>query len=77
MSQEHDEMSEQSNRLVGSWISGLFDSEAGGLGDDLMSSCIPQEFYLLVATVFKNVMAGYESKHLSEENLKSGIECKS
>lgn len=70
------EVSEQEKGHINGWIQGLFDSEAGGLGDDLMSSCPPNEFYLLIATIFKNIVVAYTHGYLSEESLKSGIECK-
>lgn len=71
------ELSEQENGHVDGWIHGLFDSETGGLGDDLMSSCPPQDFYLLVATIFQNMVVGYTHGYLNDESLRSGIECES
>ena len=69
------ELSEQEKGHINGWIQGLFDSEAGGLGDDLMSSCPPNEFYLLIATIFKNIVVAYTHGYLNEDSLKSGIEC--
>ena len=77
ISREPGELTDQVNGYINSWIHGLFDSEAGGLGDDLMSSCLPQEFYLLVASLFQSVIVAYNSGYLSEESLKSGVECES
>lgn len=57
------------------WLHGLFDTDSGGLGDDLMSSCPPQEFYLLVASIFKNTVVAYTYGYITDEQLKSGIEC--
>ncbi|KYK56835.1 Mediator of RNA polymerase II transcription subunit 5 [Drechmeria coniospora] len=74
ISRQADELTEQEKAHIGGWVHGLFDSEAGGLGDDLMSSCPPQEFYLLVASVFQNIVVAYAHGHLSDESLKSGIE---
>ncbi|CZT52893.1 related to Mediator of RNA polymerase II transcription subunit 5 [Rhynchosporium secalis] len=56
------------------WIKGLFDNESGGLGDELMSSCPPQDFYLLVPTLFHEIVLGISTKNLSEEALKGGLE---
>lgn len=77
LSRRLDELTKQENGHVSGWIHGLFDSETGGLGDDLMSSCPPQEFYLLVATIFQNIVVGYTHGYLNDESLKSGIECES
>jgi mediator of RNA polymerase II transcription subunit 5 len=67
----------QENTNLEGWIQGLYNSEAGGLGDELMSSCPPQNFYLLIATLFSQTVIGYSAGHLNDENLKSGVECRS
>lgn len=69
-----DELSEQERGHLGGWIQGLFDNEAGGLGDELMSSCPPQEFYLLVPTLFHNMVLALSVGYLQEESLKTGME---
>ncbi|KAH7318725.1 mediator complex, subunit Med5 [Stachybotrys elegans] len=69
-----EELSEQENTHMNGWIHGLFDSDAGGLGDDLMSSCPPQDFYLIVSTLFQSTVVAYGNGFLGDENLKSGIE---
>lgn len=66
----------EKNHLDG-WIRGLFDGEGGGLGDELMSSCPPQDFYLLVPTLFLQIVIARSTNYLSEESLKGGLECKS
>ncbi|KAF3811437.1 Mediator of RNA polymerase II transcription subunit 5 [Colletotrichum gloeosporioides] len=73
-SQVFDELSEQQKGHLDGWIHGLFDSEAGGLGDELMSSCPPQDFYLLVSTLFQNIVLAFSTGHLSEESLRGGVE---
>lgn len=72
-----DELSEQERGHLDGWIKGLFDQEAGGLTDDLISSCPPQEFYLLVPTLFQNIVLAFSLGYLSEEALKGGVECTS
>ncbi|KAK2742232.1 mediator of rna polymerase ii transcription subunit 5 [Colletotrichum kahawae] len=69
-----DELSEQQKGHLDGWIHGLFNSEAGGLGDELMSSCPPQDFYLLVSTLFQNIVLAFSTGHLSEESLRGGVE---
>ncbi|KAH6606352.1 mediator of rna polymerase ii transcription subunit 5 [Trichoderma cornu-damae] len=74
ISRELDELSEQEDEHLGGWIHGLFDSDAGGLGDDLMSSCPPAEFYLLIATLFQNIVIAYTQGFLTDDALRSGVE---
>ncbi|KAI1503562.1 mediator complex subunit Med5 [Biscogniauxia marginata] len=74
LSKSLDELTDQEKGHLDGWIHGLFDSEAGGLCDELMSSCPPQDFYLLVPTLFHNIVLAFGTNHLSEENLKTGVE---
>ncbi|OAR01201.1 hypothetical protein LLEC1_05680, partial [Akanthomyces lecanii] len=69
-----DELSEQEMGHVSGWINGLFDNETGGLGDDLMSSCPPHEFYLLVAPIFQSIITAYTYGYINDESLKGGVE---
>ncbi|PHH80484.1 hypothetical protein CDD82_1714 [Ophiocordyceps australis] len=68
------ELAEKESEQLSGWIRGLFDSETGGLGDDLMSSCPPQQFYLLAATLFQKIVGAYACGQLNDESLKSGME---
>lgn len=77
ISRHLDELTEQESNHMNGWIHGLFDTEAGGLGDDLMSSCPPQDFYLLVAPLFQNIVVAYANGYLNDETLKGGVECRS
>ncbi|KAM0558474.1 hypothetical protein ACHAPJ_004668 [Fusarium lateritium] len=69
-----DELTERENGHLNGWIHGLFDTEAGGLGDELMSSCPPQEFYLVVAPLFQSIVVAYTYGYLNDESLKGGVE---
>jgi len=71
-----DELNEQENLHFGGWVRGLFDADAGGLGDELMSSCPPQSFFLLMPTLFEQMVLALNSGRLNEELLKGGLECK-
>ena len=71
-----DELTDQERGHLDGWIHGLFDTGVGGLGDELMSSCPPQDFYLLVATLFQNIVLALGTGYLSEESLRTGLECK-
>ena len=71
--QRVDELDEGMSKHLGDWISALFITEQ--LSDELTSSCSPQEFYLLVPTLFSQSLAACRNGNLSLENLKSGFEC--
>lgn len=77
INRDKEHLSEQEDKHLNGWILGLFDNDGGGLGDDLMSSCPPQEFYLLVAPLFYNIVVGYAHGYINDESLKSGVECMS
>ncbi|KAI1814973.1 mediator complex subunit Med5 [Poronia punctata] len=74
LSRPFDELTEAEKNHLDGWIQGLFDTETGNLGDELMSSCPPQDFYLLVPTLFHNIKLAYGCKWLSDEDLKTGVE---
>ncbi|KAI1155687.1 mediator of RNA polymerase II transcription subunit 5 [Nemania diffusa] len=74
LSRPLDELTDAEKVHLDGWIQGLFDTETGGLGDDLMSSCPPQDFYLLVPTLFHNIMLALDAKYLADESLKTGVE---
>ncbi|TVY53481.1 Mediator of RNA polymerase II transcription subunit, partial [Lachnellula suecica] len=74
LSRAMDELTEQEQNHLDGWIRGLFDNESGGLGDELMSSCPPQDFYLLVPTLFHHIVLACSTKNLSDDGLKGGLE---
>ena len=76
LSRPLEDLSDQEKSHLDGWIHGLFDTEAGGLGDELMSSCPPQDFYLLIPTLFHNIVLALSTGYLTEDSLKSGVECK-
>lgn len=76
LSKPLDELTDQEKSLLDKWIIGLFDTESGGLADELLSSCSPQEFYLLVPTLFHNIALAFAINYIDEESLKTGVECK-
>lgn len=71
------DLSEQENNQLNGWIHGLFDADGAGLADELLSSCPPQSLYLLIPTLFHNIVLAFSTGYLTEESLKTGIECKS
>lgn len=74
LSRAHKTLSEKENEHLSGWLLGLFDGDSGGLSDELMSSCPPQEFYLLVPTLFSQIVAALSCQKLAEEALRSGME---
>jgi len=73
-SQKLDDLSEKQHKNLGAWISALFIAE--GISEESMSSCSPQEFYLLVATLFQQSLGACEAGKLEFDTLKGGFECK-
>lgn len=74
LSKTTDELTSVEQKHLDGWIRGLFDAESGGLGDELMSSCPPQDFYLLIPTLFQHIVLAYSTKNLSDDGLKGGLE---
>jgi len=70
-----DQLNEQEKSHLNGWIHGLFDS-SGGLGDELMASCPPQDFYLLTPMLFKQLVGALSAGYLTDDMLKGGLECK-
>ncbi|KAL9632483.1 MAG: hypothetical protein Q9204_003778 [Flavoplaca sp. TL-2023a] len=67
-----EQLSEHENDLLGGWIRGLFEAE--GINDELMSTCKPAEFHLLIATLFDQSIKACQSRILTMETLKGGFE---
>jgi mediator of RNA polymerase II transcription subunit 5 len=72
-----DELSQQEAGQLDAWTKGLFNAEGGGLGDEPMSLCPPQDFYLLVPSLFSQVVLAYQHGYLNDEILRGGLECNS
>lgn len=70
-----DQLNPEQAKRIGGWITGLFATESGGgLGDEPMANCEPQDFYLLVPTLFEQVLLAYTHNYLSEEALRTSLE---
>ena len=74
LSRAMDVLTEQEQSHLDGWIRGLFDNESGGLGDELMSACPPQDFYLLLPTLFHHIVLACSTNNLTDEALKGGLE---
>lgn len=65
-------LSTQQNEQLSGWIRDLF--EQGVIRDELMSSCPPQDFYLLVPTIIHQIVTACSAGVLDAEAQKSGFE---
>jgi mediator of RNA polymerase II transcription subunit 5 len=73
-----DDLTPDQDRQLGGWLKGLFSPDSGeGVSDDLMSSCRPQDFYLLVPTLFNQLVLACSSEALTLDAVKSGLDCMS
>lgn len=71
-----EEMTEEQGKHLGSWLKGLYDADKEGLSNDVFASCRPQDFYLIVPTLFRQTVLACSSGVLTFESVKSGLECK-
>jgi mediator of RNA polymerase II transcription subunit 5 len=71
-----DELTEEQGRHLGSWLKGLFDLDKEGLSNEVFASCRPQDFYLIVPTLFQQTVVACSLGILSFETVKGGLECK-
>ena len=69
------DLTEAERERLRGWIKQLFESE--GISDELMSTCGPKEFHLLVATLFDQSLKAYQSGALTSEAIKGAFECES
>ncbi|KAK8197736.1 mediator complex, subunit Med5 [Phyllosticta capitalensis] len=67
-----DELSEEQHKYLDGWVRGLYGSE--GISDDLLKSCKPQDFYLLVPTIFSGTIHACSVDAVSIDDVKSGLE---
>ncbi|KAI9848198.1 MAG: mediator complex subunit [Sclerophora amabilis] len=73
ISKSSETLTEEGGKHLSGWIKGLFDSD-NVISDDLMSSCRPQDFYLLVPTLFSQSVAACRANVIDWETLKGGLE---
>lgn len=68
-----DELSEDQDKHLSVWVGGLYGTE--NISDELLSSCLPQDFYLIVPTLFDQSIRACMSKVLDKDSLEGGLEC--
>jgi hypothetical protein len=70
-----DDMTDEQSKHLGSWLKGLYDSGNEGLSNDVFASCRPQDFYIIVPTLFHQTVMALSADVLSFESVKGGLEC--
>lgn len=68
------EMTEEQSKSLGIWLKGLYDHDKEGLSNDVFASCRPQDFYLIVPTLFNQTVLACSHGILTFESVKSGLE---
>jgi mediator of RNA polymerase II transcription subunit 5 len=69
-----DELTDEQSKHLESWTKGLFGAD--GITEEVTSSCRPQQFYMLVPTLFKQTLLACSEGHLTMGTVKNGLECK-
>ena len=67
-----EQLTEDQSRNLESWTKGLFDPD--GITDEVMSTCRPQQFYLLVPTLFSQTVFACSAEVLPIDTVKIGLE---
>ena len=73
VSRDPSTLTEHESQQLGGWIRGLYETE--GINDELMSTCSPKDFHLLVATLFDQSLKACQTGKLGLDTLKGGFEC--
>jgi mediator of RNA polymerase II transcription subunit 5 len=69
-----DELSDEQSKHLESWTKGLFGPD--GITEEVTGSCRPQQFYMLVPTLFNQTLLACSEGHLTIDTVKNGLECK-
>ncbi|KAI9658537.1 MAG: mediator complex subunit [Trizodia sp. TS-e1964] len=72
VSKEIGDLTEEENQNLTRWTLGIFNVEA--IADELMSSCTPQQFYLLVPTLISQSLTACHTKVMDLTVLRGGLE---
>ncbi|KAM0715490.1 hypothetical protein Q7P37_008988 [Cladosporium fusiforme] len=72
------DLTEEQSKQLAKWIEGLYatdeQGETTGIGDEVMSQCPPQAFYLLVPVLFDQSVLACKSNALSINTILGGLE---
>lgn len=73
------DLEQAETQYLSQWIRGLFavddKGESIGISDETMAGCSPQAFYLLVPTLFEQIVLAVKAKVLTVNTIKGGLEC--
>ena len=69
-----EELNEEQQKQLATWVKGLFDTD--GITDEVTAVCRPQQFYLLVPTLFSQTVYACTEGVLGVDTLRSGLDCK-
>jgi mediator of RNA polymerase II transcription subunit 5 len=70
-----DELTNEQGKHLGSWLRGFYDADKEGLSNEVFASCRPQDFYLIVPTLFSQTVMACSADVLSMDSVKGGLEC--
>jgi mediator of RNA polymerase II transcription subunit 5 len=70
-----EELTEEQGRHLGGWLRGLYDTDKEALSNEVFASCRPQDFYLIVPTLFSQTVMACSAEVLSLDSVKGGLEC--
>ncbi|KAL6706140.1 mediator complex subunit [Coniothyrium glycines] len=69
-----DDLTSEQEKSLGNWLKGLYDADKEGLSNDVFASCRPQDFYLIVPTLFRQTVLACSLGVFSFETVKGGLE---
>jgi mediator of RNA polymerase II transcription subunit 5 len=70
-----DELTDEQGKHLGSWLRGFYDADKENLSNEVFASCRPQDFYLIVPTLFSQTVMACSAEVLSMDSVKGGLEC--
>ena len=68
-----EDLSEEQTKQLSTWIKGLFNPDS--ITDEVLSCCQPQQFYMLVPTLFSQIIMACSTGLLDRDAIKTPIEC--
>ena len=71
-SRSQKDLSEDDSKRLSNWIRGLYETQ--GITEEVMSTCRPQDFYLLVSTLFDQSVLACSQDVIKLETIKTGLE---
>ncbi|KAF2004849.1 Med5-domain-containing protein [Amniculicola lignicola CBS 123094] len=67
-------LTDEQGHQLGGWLRGLYDADKEGLSNEVFASCRPQDFYMIVPTLFSQTVMACSAEVLSLESVKGGLE---